>query len=132
MTTTSRLTSAALIAATLALAACHPRSASRDLPAVITNPTAQSRAELVRVVSRALNGASVTIADDALTGDSTLIVERAPRRDAQGLPLDGRQTGRPERFRLVKNGSRCVLVHEPTGRRWTLASTSCSPGLARE
>ena len=97
---------------------------------MITNPTAQSRAELVRVVSRALNGASVTIADDALTGDSTLIVERAARRDAQGLPLDGRETGRPEQFRLVKNGSRCVLVHERTGRRWTLASTSCSPRLA--
>jgi hypothetical protein len=127
MTTRSRSTSAAVVAATLALAACHPRSAARDVPAVISNPTEQSRAELLRVVRRALNGAAVTIANDALTGDSTLIIERTPRRDAQGLPLDGRETGRPERFLLVKNGSRCVLVHERTSRRWTLASTTCSP-----
>ncbi len=94
---------------------------------MITYPTAQSRAELVRVVSRALDRASVTIADDALTGDSELIIQHTPRRDAHGLLVQGRETGRPERFRLVKNGSRCVLVHERTGRRWTLQSATCAP-----
>jgi len=97
------------------------------VPAVITNPTAESRAELSRVVSGALDGVTVTIADDALTREDTLIIERAVRRDAQGRPLTGRDTGRPERFRLVRSGERCVLVHERTGRRWTLESTTCSP-----
>ena len=120
-------TSVLVAAGMLALAACLARSSPRDVPAVLTHPTAQSRAELARVVSRALNGAPVTIADEALTADGTLIVERAPHRDAQGLPLDGRETGRPEHFRLLKAGSRCVLVHERTGRRWALASTICSP-----
>jgi hypothetical protein len=118
--------SAAAVAATLALAGC-PGSALRDVPAVITNPTAQSRAQLAGVVGRALNGTAVTVADDALIADDTLIVERTQRRDAQGRPLDGRETVRPEHFRLVKNGSRCLLVHERTARRWTLASTTCSP-----
>jgi hypothetical protein len=122
-----RLASAAGTAGALALAACLTGSGLVDKPAVITRPTAESRAELVRVLSRALNGASVTIADDALTADGTLIVERAPHRDARGLSLDGRETGRPEHFRLVKNGSRCVLVHESTGRRFRLAATTCSP-----
>lgn len=122
-----RLTSAAVVAGTLALTACLARSAPLDVPAVLTDAKAQSRAELARVVSRALNGVSVTLADDALTAESTLIIQRAPHRDARGLPLDGREPGRPERFRLVKAGSRCVLVHERTGRRWTLASATCSP-----
>jgi len=122
------LTSTEVVAGTLlALAACHPRPAARDVPAVITNPTAESRAELSRVVSGALDGVAVTIADDALTREDTLIIERAVRRDAQGRPLTGRDTGRPERFRLVGSGERCVLVHERTGRRWTLESTTCSP-----
>jgi hypothetical protein len=117
-----RLTGALGVVGMMALAGCLP-----DEPAVLTNPTAQSRAELVNVVSRAMNGAPVTLADDALTADDTLIVERAPRRDAQGRPLEGRDTGRPEHFKLVKRDSQCVLVHEATGRRWTLASATCSP-----
>jgi hypothetical protein len=41
--------------------------------------------------------------------------------------LNGREIGRPEHFRLVKNGTRCVLVHERTGKRWTLKAATCSP-----
>lgn len=111
----------------LGLAALQTCSAPPDVPALITTPTAESRAELARAVSRALNGAPITLADDALTRESTLIVERARARDLDGRPLTGRETGRPQRFRLVKSGSRCVLVHEGSGRRWTLASVTCSP-----
>jgi hypothetical protein len=114
------------VACAAALAACLVRSTPPDVPAVLTRPTAECRAELRRVVSGALNGTPVTLAEDALTVESTLIVERTPRRDTQGRPLDGRETGRPERFRLVRSGSRCVLVHERTGRRYALSSADCS------
>jgi hypothetical protein len=74
-----------------------------------------------------MNGASVNLADSVLTSDDVLIVDRVVRRDARGVDLNGRETGRPEHFRLVKSGSRCVLVHERTGRRRTLKSATCSP-----
>ena len=115
------------MAGMLSLPACATTSARRALPAVLTNPTAESRAELVRRLSGALHGAPITIADDALTRDSTLIIERTQPRAADGVPLSGREKGRPERFRLVKNGSRCVLVHERTGKRWTLKAGTCAP-----
>jgi hypothetical protein len=115
------------VAAMLGLTACATASGREDLPAVLTEPTAESRAELARQLSEALHGAPITIADDALTRDSTLIIERARPRTADGVPLSGRETGRPEHFRLVKKGSRCVLVHERTGRRWTLKAATCSP-----
>jgi hypothetical protein len=98
---------------------------THDVPAVVTDPTAESRAEIRRVVSQALHGAPLTLADNVLTRDSTLIVERARPRDESGVPLVGRDTGRPERFRLVKDGARCVLVHEGTGERYPLAATTC-------
>jgi hypothetical protein len=97
------------------------------VPAIIVKPTKESRAELARVVSSALNGAPVTLADDALTRESLLIIERAHPRDANGVPLSGRDFGRPEHFRLVKIGERCALVHERTGERTTLPSTTCEP-----
>jgi len=122
-----RSTVAASVAGALALAACAQRSAQPEVPAMLTDPTDQSRAELVRVVSEAMNGAPVTVADDALTAADTLIIERAASRDVKDMNLRGRDTGRPEHFRLVKSGSRCVLVHVETGRRWTLTSASCAP-----
>jgi hypothetical protein len=122
-----RHASALGVAGTLALAGCHARLTAPDVPAVLTSPTAQSRAELLRVVTDAMNGAPVTLADTALTNEDTLIVQRTPRRDARGVLLDGRETGRPEHFRLVKAGSQCVLVHEGTGRRRVLSGATCSP-----
>ena len=100
------------------LSACA--SAQPDVPAVIDKPTKESRAELAQAVSSALNGASVTIADDALTRDSRLIIEKAHR-------LTGRDFDKPEHFRLVKSGEQCALVHERTDKRTRLASTTCVP-----
>jgi hypothetical protein len=122
-----RLAGVVSVAGTLLAAGCHPRLAPADVPAVLTSPTAESRADLVRVVREAMNGAPVTIADNALTADDALIVERARQPAAKDMNLSGRETGRPEHFRLVKSGSLCVLVHQETGRRWTLESATCSP-----
>jgi hypothetical protein len=108
-------------------AGCQVRSAPRDVPALLTHPTNESRAELARVVSEALHETPVTLADDALTTSDALVVERTARRDAQGRRIDGRTTERPEHFRLVQDGTRCVLVHEGTGRRSTLRSATCAP-----
>ena len=102
----------------------------KELPALISNPTPQSRAELRRVLSAALGGAPVTIADDALTHTSVLIIERAVPRDGQGRPLNsltGRTLERPVRFHLVKAGNRCMLVREGSGGRWELTETMCVP-----
>jgi hypothetical protein len=93
---------------------------------VITEPSPSSRAELEQAVSAALNGATVSLRDDALTRENTLVVERIRHRDPSGLLIEGRDLGAPERFRLVKNGDQCVLVHEKTGRRFPLSQTTCT------
>lgn len=108
--------------AALVLAAAAPDA---DPPALIVNPTAESRAALVQAVRAALNGAPVTLADEALTRESTLVIERAVRRDAAGRRVQGRELGLPERFHLVKSGASCVLVQERSGRRLVLEHTHC-------
>lgn len=103
----------------------EPAAAPAGTPAVIVNPTAQSRAALAQALTDAL-GVKVTIADDALTRESTLLLERAAHKDAEGRRIQGRDPGMPERFRLVASGGECVLVHERTGRTFTLVSTECA------
>jgi hypothetical protein len=119
-----------VVAAALLLApGCRtlaPAPPPEDVPAVIVNPTEESRAALREAVSAALGGAQVRLADDALLLDSLLIIERARRRDPSGLPLDSRDPGTAERFRLVKRGGECVLVHVRTGQAYSLAGTECA------
>ena len=122
-----RIASGATWAAALGLlCACDTLPAHELQPAVLTEVSAPSLAELKRVVSQAMNGAPVRLADDALTHDSDLIVDRAQPRDAAGLPLNGRELGRPEHFRLVKRGPQCILIHERTEKRWILHSATCA------
>jgi hypothetical protein len=115
-----------IAAAVLANAACSTLNAD-ETPAVILDPSPESRAELARAVSEALHGAPVTLADDALTRTSLLVIERPGPRDLEQRPLTGRVLDPPEQFRLVLRGSRCVLVHLATGEGRVLGATTCRP-----
>jgi hypothetical protein len=70
------------------------------------------------------------LADDALTRDSALLVERRVPRDHDGRAATGRELEAPEQFLLVLRGSQCVLVRQSDGRRWPLAETQCVPRRA--
>jgi len=107
------------------LFACTTLSAQDDVPALIVAPDAASREELSRVVSAALGGAPVTLADDALVHDDRLVIERARVLDPAGRRIDGRSVEPPEQFRLVISGSRCLLIREADGSRLPLDATRC-------
>jgi hypothetical protein len=110
-------------ASVVLIAACA--APAQDMPAVLLEPGARARLELAQAVSSEFGGVKVPLADDALTRTPELVIERASARDAQGLLLNGRETGRPEIFRLVLAASQCVLVHERNGHRIALASATC-------
>jgi hypothetical protein len=118
-----------LAAAALATAACGSLAA-QDSPGVIASPSAASRAELARVVSSAMNGQPVTLADDALTRDSTLTIERRTPPGEQGRAATGRTVEEPARFSLVVRDDSCVLVRESDGRAFPLEGVRCAPAAA--
>ncbi len=107
-----------VVGMTLVISACKTDDVRQDVPARIIDPTPESRTELLHVVSSTLGGRTVTIADDALTKDSMLIIE--PKN------LTGRDFGKPDHFRLVISNSRCVLVHEESDARLELTETGCA------
>ena len=116
----------ALLLAAACKSAPEPQRVPEGALARIVNPTPQSRAALAQAVRDALDGLPVSLADDALTRESTLILERAAHRDPEGHRAQGRELGRPERFTLFKTGADCVLIHERTGRRMVLVATECA------
>jgi len=109
--------------------AAMPAHADRETerPAVLVFPTSKTRTELLRAVREAMNGAPVRLADDALTKDSHLIIERAERRDSAGLPINGRSSEKPEQFQLLVRDRHCILMQTRTGRSWPLPSATCAP-----
>lgn len=114
-----------LATAVIVLSACVAPAATPEGPALLVAPDAQAREELLHAVSSALNGIPITLASDALTTTSMLVIERAPVRDASGQRLSGRELGKPERFNLVLSGTRCTLIHERSGQRFILAAANC-------
>ena len=125
---------AALCCAGVALAACkttapvpYETSLQGNVPAVIVNPTPESRAELQRAVSEMLSGGDVMLADDALTQSSVLTIERRRAGSLDNPPLSGRDLGSPERFHLLLTGTGCVLVHESDEATVPLTETDCVP-----
>lgn len=100
--------------------------ADPETPAVLIEPTPESRAELLHVVTAALHHSDVTLADDALTQSSLLLIERKPARDPTGRRLSGRDYDKPEQFQLVTDGRRCTLIHQG-GARYELEHARCAP-----
>lgn len=95
---------------------------------MLVDPTEEVRAELRAALTAALGQAPVAIADDALTQTNVLIIERAPVRDLEGRPLDGRVLDPTvHRFELVLASSECVLVRPSDSWRMRLVSAQCRP-----
>lgn len=113
-----------MVGAVATLSACA--SLAQDAPALLARPSAESHAELVQTISSALNVKTVTIAEDALTRENVLVIERTPARDAAGQRLSGRDFDKPEQFQLLRSGKRCVLLHIRTAKRYDLTNTPCT------
>lgn len=108
----------------LALAGCKQVLEDANEPAVIVDPTDASRAALQQVVNEALR-TDVLLADDALTDSSVLIIERKIPESITGSPAQGRTMEMPVQFRLLTNGTICVLEDQRDKTRYLLGDTKC-------
>jgi hypothetical protein len=115
-----------------AIAACQAEAARAradlqvEAPALLVQPDAPARQELRAAVAQMLKLPSVLLADDALTRDNLLVIEKVRPRDARGLPLGGRDFDKPEQFRLFMVDGACVLVRQRTGARTALRAARCA------
>jgi fructose-1,6-bisphosphatase/sedoheptulose 1,7-bisphosphatase-like protein len=122
MKTVARATALAVCAVTLV--SCKNVAPDADQAAVIVDPDAASRTALQQTVNAALH-TDVMLADDALTETSVLIIERKTPQSIEGSPAQGRNMEMPIQFRLVTDGTNCILVDQRDASRHLLANTSC-------
>lgn len=115
----------ALLLSVVVFAGCKNVAPDADQSAVIVNPDASSRAALQAAVNAVLQ-TEVALADDALTTDSLLVIERRIPQTVEGSDAGGRTMQAPIQFQLVLNGSDCVLVDQRNQSRTVLADTNCA------
>jgi hypothetical protein len=118
---------AVALALTIA-AGCGHLAAEDEQPAVLVDPTDAVRAELRAALTAALGQAPVAIAGDALTQTNVLIIDRAPVRELENRPLDGRVLeSTAQRFELVLASGECVLIRPSDAWRMRLTTATCRP-----
>jgi len=105
-------------------AGCKNVAPDTDQAAVIVDPDAASRAALQETVNAVLH-TDVTLADNALTDTSALTIERKIPQSIEGSPAQGRNMEMPIQFRLVTDGTNCILVDQRDASRHMLADTRC-------
>lgn len=105
---------------------CQTVATDLDQPARLTNTSDASRNALQSAVNAAL-GMEIVLADDALTSTSLLIIERNPRGRIDGAATQGRIMDAPIQFRLVINGTDCLLVDQRDQSRHLLEKAVCVP-----
>ena len=122
MKTVTQLMIIAAMAANLL--ACKNVVPDAEVPAVIVDPTEMSRKDLQETVNAALN-TDVMLAPSALTDSSVLFIERRVWETIDDSPAQGRNMETPIQFRLVTDGTNCILVDQRDASRHVLADTRC-------
>ena len=110
--------------ALIVIAGCQTVGIGSGEPARIVDADDASRAALQETVN-VVFGTDVTIADNALTNSSVLIIERGPQPSMENPTPIGRNMEMPVQLRLVIDETDCVLIDTRDGARYTLANTSC-------
>ena len=103
---------------------CQTYDPSEDVPARIDSPNDVSRAELQHAVNSAM-GREVVLADDALTDNSTISIERRLPSTLQNPEPQGRDMSLPIKLMLVKRNDSCFLLNPQNDSRYLLESTHC-------
>lgn len=108
----------------LLASACKTIEPAQAKPAIISNPSAETTAELTEVMSTIYGGRPVTLAPDVLTETNILSIQIAPH-EKDGLPVMGTIEEMPRQFQLLKYDSDCYLYDSQNDTLYPLATIQC-------
>jgi hypothetical protein len=111
----------------MVITGCRTLAGAADMPALITDPDASSRAALQATLSGLFGGIKIRLADDALTRSSMLTLATGANSALVDPAASGRVVTEPYRFRLVRNGDDCILIDLRDNSRHLLANVTCKP-----
>lgn len=113
-----------MLSTVLLASACKTLDPAQAKPAIITNPSAETTAELSKVVSTIFHGRPVTLAQDVLTNTNILTIQIAEHKK-DGLPVMGSIEEMPRQFQLLKHEDGCYLFDSQNDTLYPLQTVQC-------
>jgi len=109
------------------LSACSSATVDAAKPAVLIGPSNANTQIIEKVISQALNGKKIAIADNAFLQSNQLLIEKKPYSSINTTAVDGLILGGPSvhRFALYSQGTSCYLVYAKTGNQYPLNGIKC-------
>ncbi|AOE50030.1 hypothetical protein [Kangiella sediminilitoris] len=120
----SGIRSLSIVLALLWLTGCKTLKIEDASPAVVLALDSQGKSEIADVINQVMPGANVILAEDILTEDNRLFIERK-QTYIDGNPVQGRITEMPRKFELYRYEGRCYLVDDKTGENYLLHFVRC-------
>ena len=108
----------------LGLFGCKTLDEHNAHPAKVINFNADAKAEIAGLINNIMPGANVKLADDILSKDYRLFIQRASMT-VDGNPVDGRITEMPRKFELFESNGGCFLVDSKTNKSYLLKKVDC-------
>ena len=106
------------------LSACSIQ-ANESVAAILPSNNDEARIEIVSVVSRALEGKKVPIAQDVFQESSRLLLTASPVISPSGVKVYSKRIQPALVFELRKQGDTCLLKRLDTEQEWLLETKSC-------
>lgn len=106
------------------LSACSIR-ANDSVEALLPESSSTARAEIIEVVSTALGGKKVPIAQNVFQESSKLLLSAAPVTSPNGVIVHNKTTQQALVFQLRKQGKNCFLKRIDTEQEWPLKTQQC-------
>ena len=111
----------------LTVAACATNDAADSyVAATLVSSDASIQSAVVDVLTQALPGRRITIAENAFVSSPVLTLEPPIIRRLEGdISLD-RNLDAPETFRLFKRGEDCIIIHQRTTGEYPVPGAVCT------
>lgn len=106
------------------LSACASQ-AEESVAALLPDNSSAARAEIVTVVSNALAGKNIPIAQNVFQQTSRLLLTATPVTSPQGVKVYSKDIKPALVFELRKKGDTCLLKRLDTEQEWSLKTTAC-------
>ena len=111
-----------LMITTFLLASCL---ATQPFPALLEQPSADSRLLLEKAIGDLLNSRPIKLADNVFTKKNSVIIERGQPKNNLGRLLDGREIRPADSVSLYTKNGKCYLRHDQSNQIKLLGNIKC-------
>jgi hypothetical protein len=111
--------------APLVLNSCSATQPLHPIPALLAQPSQDSRLVLEHAIGDLFNSQSIKLANTVFTHRSTVIIESRVAKDSRGNLLNGREIRQADSVSLLTEDGKCYVKHDQTGNIKFVKNISC-------